>query len=265
MRGPRLVRDAPPAATVVPSRDTASANTSNASGLCCGPTPASGRWGGSRRARGRARRDPSRPHRLRRQTSAAPHAPVAVSGAAPATGFARPTDIWDSTADVSGVFRARCRRRAGPHRWRARVWRRCTTRELASSALSNVPPRPHRVADPRPRGARPPAASPFSRATTTRAMSVDSSARADGPEPGRTPSFPRALRAPERRWRRVRVRAAGRPGDPSALFKHEVAFALGQMQATGAVEALKAMAPMGRAWCVTRLRRRWAPSRATRA
>jgi deoxyhypusine monooxygenase len=29
--------------------------------------------------------------------------------------------------------------------------------------------------------------------------------------------------------------------DPSALFKHEVAFALGQMQATGAVETLKAM------------------------
>ena len=37
---------------------------------------------------------------------------------------------------------------------------------------------------------------------------------ADGPEPGHAPSFPRALRAPERRWRRVRVRAAGQPAGP---------------------------------------------------
>ena len=141
VRGPRLVRGRAHRRRRWCRRETPPAQTPRTLRGCArGPTPASGRWGGSRRARGRARRDPSRPHRLRRQTSAAPHAPVAVSGAAPATNFARRALLTSGIRPPtwSGVFRARCRRRAGPHRWRARVWHRAARpRELASRALSN--------------------------------------------------------------------------------------------------------------------------------
>ena len=55
--------------------------------------------------------------------------------------------------------------------------------------------------------------------------------------------------------------------DPSALFRHEVAFALGQMQVTSAVAASRLCSATGAStvWCATRRRRRSAPSPATSA
>ena len=139
----------------------------------------------------------------------------------------------DSTADVERRVSCALPPPRGPTPVaRPRVAPRCTTpRARVARSFEPVPPRPHRVADPRPRGARPPAASPvLTRDDDTRDERRCAPRGADGPEPGHAPSFPRALRAPERRWRRVRVRAAARPAaaGPRALFKHEVAFALGQ-------------------------------------